>query len=197
MDIYNYVKLLVVYILFHNLFFLLPGVPVTSASYPYHAHSSNWNPVSRQDSELQSQSSGAAVGGDTTDDNYSSFRPPEPATRPIRPSRSTERSKKGHTGHTSMMGSGSAAVAAASKNRENTQFIPRPKIPLDPYNLATNNPAKFAEKLFAKLSKVEDEQAKDSKLRGKIIICNFISCFFIVFFKHLFKILCFSSLRHA
>ena len=143
---------------------------MTSASYPYHAHSSNWNPVSRQDSELQSQSSGAAVGGDTTDDNYSSFRPPEPATRPIRPSRSTERSKKGHTGHTSMMGSGSAAVAAASKNRENTQFIPRPKIPLDPYNLATNNPAKFAEKLFAKLSKVEDEQAKDSKLRGKKMI---------------------------
>ena len=125
---------------------------------------------------------GAAVGGDTTDDNYSSFRPPEPATRPIRPSRSTERSKKGHTGHTSMMGSGSAAVAAASKNRENTQFIPRPKIPLDPYNLATNNPAKFAEKLFAKLSKVEDEQAKDSKLRGKIIICNFISCFFSIFY---------------
>ena len=173
-------------------------MPVTSASYPYHAHSSNWNPVSRQDSELQSQSSGAAVGGDTTDDNYSSFRPPEPATRPIRPSRSTERSKKGHTGHTSMMGSGSAAVAAASKNRENTQFIPRPKIPLDPYNLATNNPAKFAEKLFAKLSKVEDEQAKDSKLRGKIIIYIFISCLFIIFFVICLHFFCtFFFIRHA
>ena len=124
---------------------------------------------------------GAAVGGDTTDDNYSSFRPPEPATRPIRPSRSTERSKKGHGGHhSSMMGGGaSAAVAAASRNRENTQFIPRPKIPLDPYNLATNDPAKFAEKLFAKLSKVEDEQAKDSKLRGKKN-CHLILYFFVI-----------------
>lgn len=45
---------------------------ITSASYAYHANSSTWNPVSRQDSELQSQSSGA-VGGDTTDDNYSTF----------------------------------------------------------------------------------------------------------------------------
>ena len=35
-----------------------PVVPLSSSSYPYHAHSSNWNPVSRQDSELQSQSSG-------------------------------------------------------------------------------------------------------------------------------------------
>ena len=75
-------------------------------------------------------------------------------------------------------GSASAAVAAASRNRENTQFIPRPKIPLDPYNLATNDPAKFAEKLFAKLSKVEDEQAKDSKLRGKknlSVVCLFFA----------------------
>ena len=32
---------------------------IRSASYAYHANSSNWNPVSRQDSELQSQSSGA------------------------------------------------------------------------------------------------------------------------------------------
>ena len=32
---------------------------VRSNLYPYHANSSNWNPVSRQDSELQSQSSGA------------------------------------------------------------------------------------------------------------------------------------------
>ena len=50
------------------------SVSVTSASYPYHANSSTWNPVSRQDSELQSQSSGAGgagIGGDTTDDNYS------------------------------------------------------------------------------------------------------------------------------
>ena len=37
-----------------------PVVPLSSSSYPYHAHSSNWNPVSRQDSELQSQSSGMA-----------------------------------------------------------------------------------------------------------------------------------------
>ena len=43
------------------------------ASHPYHAQASIWNPVSRNDSEIQSQSSGA-MGGDTTDDgNYSSF----------------------------------------------------------------------------------------------------------------------------
>ena len=36
-----------------------PNSIASSVSYPYHAHSSTWNPVSRQDSELQSQSSGA------------------------------------------------------------------------------------------------------------------------------------------
>ena len=46
---------------------------ITSGSYAYHANTSTWNPVSRQDSEIQSQSSGAVGGGDTTDDNLSSF----------------------------------------------------------------------------------------------------------------------------
>ena len=114
----------------------------------------------RQDSELQSQSSGAAVGGDTTDDNYSSFKPPEP--RLIRPTTRSDR-KKGHH-----PGPSTHATSSAPKNKENTQFIPRPKIPLDPYNLATNDPTKFAEKLFAKLSKIEDDQAKESKLRGML-----------------------------
>ena len=114
----------------------------------------------RQDSELQSQSSGAAVGGDTTDDNYSSFKPPEP--RLIRPTTRSDRKKGHHPGPTTH------ATSSVPKNKENTQFIPRPKIPLDPYNLATNDPTKFAEKLFAKLSKIEDDQAKESKLRGML-----------------------------
>ena len=92
---------------------------------------------------------------------FLSFRAPEPRQpQQIRPSRS-ERKKTHHPHHQSSTG-----VLMAARNKENTQFIPRPKIPLDPYNLATNDPSKFAEKLFAKLSKIEDEQFKESKLRG-------------------------------
>ena len=55
---------------------------ITSASYAYHtsneAFSSNFYPVSKQNSEVHSQSSGALGGGDTTDDNYSTFTDPSP-----------------------------------------------------------------------------------------------------------------------
>ena len=54
---------------------------LTSASYAYHtkeAFSSSFYPVSKQNSEVQSQSSGALGGGDTTDDNYSTFTDPSP-----------------------------------------------------------------------------------------------------------------------
>ena len=43
-------------------------IDVKSNLYPYHANSSNWNPVSRQDSELQSQSSGAVGEKDEKDE---------------------------------------------------------------------------------------------------------------------------------
>ena len=50
---------------------------ITNASYAYHtsneAFSSTYYPVSKQNSEVQSQSSGAV---DTTDDNYSTFTDP-------------------------------------------------------------------------------------------------------------------------
>lgn len=117
------------------------------ASFPYHAHSSTWNPVSRQDSELQSQSSGANV----EDSTY--FKPVD-KSRQV--SRSDQRSvsKKAHV------------TAAASGKKDSTQFIPRPKIPLEPFNLATSHPAQFAKQLSAKLSKLEVEQAKENKLRG-------------------------------
>ncbi|TRY80510.1 hypothetical protein TCAL_10723 [Tigriopus californicus] len=50
-----------------------PGGADPSRSYgPYHAHSSTWNPVSQNDSEIQSQSSGA-LGDTTSEGNYSSF----------------------------------------------------------------------------------------------------------------------------
>merc|ERR1719189_3319314 len=56
--------------------------PLTSASYAYHtptdAFSSSYYPVSKQNSEVHSQSSGALGGGDTTDDNYSTFTDPSP-----------------------------------------------------------------------------------------------------------------------
>ena len=56
---------------------------ITSASYAYHntsneAFSSSYYPVSKQNSEVHSQSSGALGGGDTTDDNYSTFTDPSP-----------------------------------------------------------------------------------------------------------------------
>ena len=75
--------------------------PITSASYAYHANSSNWNPVSRQDSEIQSQSSGAVGGGggggDTTDDNYSSFTDgPSSTGVPVAPV-TTHRSRHHHS----------------------------------------------------------------------------------------------------
>lgn len=54
---------------------------LTKPSYAYHtneAFSSSYYPVSKQNSEVQSQSSGALGGGDTTDDNYSTFTDPSP-----------------------------------------------------------------------------------------------------------------------
>jgi hypothetical protein len=56
---------------------------ITSASYAYHtsneAFSSSYYPVSKQNSEVHSQSSGAlGGGGDTTDDNYSTITDPSP-----------------------------------------------------------------------------------------------------------------------
>jgi hypothetical protein len=130
-----------------------PNVSMSSASYPYHAHSSNWNPVSRQDSELQSQSSGA-VGGDTTDDNYSTFRGSvEVRPRPSRPDRRKPPAPP---------------MMTKEVNKESTnQFIPRPKIPMEPGNIA-HNPVKFAKQLIAKLQKLEAAKVTDTKLRGAL-----------------------------
>lgn len=49
-----------------------PGADPSRSYGPYHAHSSTWNPVSQNDSEIQSQSSGA-LGDTTSEGNYSSF----------------------------------------------------------------------------------------------------------------------------
>lgn len=133
---------------------------MSSASFPYHAHSSNWNPVSRQDSELQSQSSGAGgifaggVAGDTTDtDNYSTYRIEPPASSSIRPRQVSKNRTK--------------AVKPEVKNKENAQsFIPRPFITSEPYTLATNNPDKFAKDLCQRLNQVLANQSADSKLKG-------------------------------
>ena len=135
-----------------------------NASYPYHAHSSTWNPVSRQDSELQSQSSGAAPGGDTTDDNYSVLRPSAYADDSKHrhyqsSSRITSRNdRKKHHQHVSS--------SREVKNKESAHFIPRPKIPTDSYSLATKNPDKFAAELCDRLNHVLAQKSADSKLKG-------------------------------
>ena len=53
------------------------------------------------------------------------------------------------------------------KNKESSQFIPRPKIPIaEPYSKATNNPPKFAAELIERLNKVLIKQSSDCKLKG-------------------------------
>ena len=81
---------------------------ITSASYAYHssneAFSSNYYPVSKQNSEVHSQSSGALGGGDTTDDNYSTFTDPSPhQTRAGRSSKSTKSSSDIHRIQTNLV----------------------------------------------------------------------------------------------
>lgn len=129
-------------------------------SYPYHAHSSNWNPVSRQDSELQSQSSGA-VGGDTTDDNYSSTYPDLSTLRPhqlhLKPEYTRRPPKVIHRS------SDQPPTSYRNRPDSHTQFIPRPRIPSEPANIA-HNPDKFAHELISKLSKLEHDQASSRQL---------------------------------
>ena len=139
---------------------------VSSASFPYHAHSSNWNPVSRQDSELQSQSSGAAPGGDTTDDQYSTYRM-DP--RSHRQQHNRHDPFHQHQGHQHQSHRHHRHRQKEVGNKETSQqFIPRPKIPLEAGgpSQATNDPPKFAAELIKRLNHIVMKQSSDSKLKG-------------------------------
>ena len=108
--------------------------------------------------------SGAAHGGgDTTDtDNYSTFHPPVEPTVRSRHVRSTRKvtHQPASTSHISR-------EVKEVKNKESSQFIPRPKIPIaEPYSKATNNPPKFAAELIERLNKVLIKQSSDCKLKG-------------------------------
>ena len=101
---------------------------------------------------------GAAVGGDTTDtDNYSTFRPAveQPSRNRYAKSssnRQKSQNKQATTTATVTTTTNTATSRDQVKNKESSQFIPRPKIHADPYSKATNQPQKFAAELIGKLT---------------------------------------------
>jgi len=120
--------------------------------HPYHAYTSAYNPVSRQDSELQSLSSDAH----TTDDNMSSF---------------TESSSH-YSNHYRLHRNKRYLRKQIRQNREHhmpqaNTFIPRTdRIPVEASHQLS--PAEFAEILIKKLEKVKREQELDEKLNKKL-----------------------------
>ena len=147
------------------------------AAAPYHAMSSTFNPTSRNDSEIQSQSSGA-VGGDTTD-NCSSF---------------TELSGSTFSANQASMHRQAQAASAqmrrrqqkAEKQIEQQEMIrqaktnhrdPAAPIGFNPnragqgpsrnHELATKEPAQFFERLKTKLLKYQNDQETSAKLRQR------------------------------
>jgi len=127
--------------------------------HPYHAYSSAYNPVSRQDSELQSLSSDAH----TTDDNMSSFT-----------ESSSHYSYRQITSKKHIRRQLRRAQEQSRHNRENTQashsqqaFIPRTaRMPAEASNQLP--PPEFAALLIQKLDKVKREQELNEKLNRKL-----------------------------
>merc|ERR1719244_2116744 len=132
------------------------GVP-----HPYHAYNSAYNPVSRQDSELQSLSSDAQ----TTDDNMSSFT--ENSSHYSNPYRNITNKKYLRRQH--------RKVQEQSRHNRETQpgqhsqnaFIPRTaRMPAEACNQLP--PAEFAALLTQKLEKLKREQELNEKLSKKL-----------------------------
>jgi len=127
--------------------------------HPYHAYNSAYNPVSRQDSELQSLSSDAH----TTDDNMSSFT-----------ESSSHYSYRQITSKKHIRRQLRKAHEQSRHNRENIQtqhsqqaFIPRTsRIPTEASNQLP--PAEFAAILIQKLEKVKRDQEINEKLNRKL-----------------------------
>merc|ERR1719445_2533029 len=128
--------------------------------HPYHAYNSAYNPVSRQDSELQSLSSDAH----TTDDNMSSFT-----------ESSSHYSNQYRLQHNKkyLRRQARRIQEQSRQNREHqfhpqtNNFIPRTeRIPAEASHQLS--PAEFAEILIKKLEKVKKEQELEEKLNRKL-----------------------------
>merc|ERR1719445_228577 len=128
--------------------------------HPYHAYNSAYNPVSRQDSELQSLSSDAH----TTDDNMSSFT-----------ESSSHYSNQYRLQHNKkyLRRQARRIQEQSRQNREQqfhpqaNNFIPRTeRIPAEASHQLS--PVEFADILIKKLEKVKREQELDEKLNRKL-----------------------------
>jgi len=135
---------------------------------PYHAYNSTYNPVSRQDSELQSVSS----HNDTTDDNQSSFT--ESSSHYSNTYRSITNKKymrrqakrmQEQTRHNRE--SAGAGGHGATHHPGSTAFIPRTaRVPTEAANQLP--PAEFAAVLTQKLEKLKREQEINDRLSRKL-----------------------------
>ena len=144
-----------------------------STTHPYHAHSSIWNPVSRNDSEIQSQSSGA-MGGDTTDDgNYSSFTDMSSSTFPEQAIKSIEEAK--HRKLKERLREQQKIKRTAEQNR----------LAMDPINIQNFRPTnqgrgppqpknqeEFLNQVRVKLQIYLDEKKKRENLHHKLKQCD-------------------------
>jgi len=132
------------------------GVP-----HPYHAYNSAYNPVSRQDSELQSLSSDAQ----TTDDNQSSFT--ESSSHFSNNYRSiTNKKYLKRQARRMQEQSRHNREAIPGQHTQNT-FIPRTaRIPVEASNQLP--PTEFAAVLTQKLEKLKREQELNEKLNKKL-----------------------------
>jgi len=132
------------------------GVP-----HPYHAYNSAYNPVSRQDSELQSLSSDAQ----TTDDNQSSFT--ESSSHYSNHYRNiTNKKYLKKQARRMQEQSRHNREAVPGQHTQNT-FIPRTaRIPVEASNQLP--PAEFAAVLTQKLEKLKREQELNDKLNKKL-----------------------------
>merc|ERR1719206_1500578 len=129
--------------------------------HPYHAYNSAYNPVSRQDSELQSLSSDAQ----TTDDNMSSFT--ENSSHYSNPYRSITNKKYLRKQARKMQEQSRHNRESVPGQHSQNTFIPRTaRMPTEASNQLP--PAEFAAVLTQKLEKLKREQELNEKLTKKL-----------------------------
>jgi len=129
--------------------------------HPYHAYNSAYNPVSRQDSELQSLSSDAQ----TTDDNMSSFT--ENSSHYSNPYRSITNKKYLRKQARKMQEQSRHNRESVPGQHSQNTFIPRTaRMPTEASNQLP--PAEFAAILTQKLEKLKREQELNEKLTKKL-----------------------------
>eukprot|EP00092_Neocalanus_flemingeri_P012855 GFUD01013851.1.p1 GENE.GFUD01013851.1~~GFUD01013851.1.p1 ORF type:complete len:913 (+),score=250.55 GFUD01013851.1:418-3156(+) len=129
--------------------------------HPYHAYNSAYNPVSRQDSELQSLSSDAQ----TTDDNMSSFT--ENSSHYSNPYRNITNKKHLRRQARKMQEQSRHNRETQPGQHSQNTFIPRTaRMPAEASNQLP--PAEFAAILTQKLEKLKREQELNEKLTKKL-----------------------------